>query len=645
MASTDHLISTPLQPGGARAGGAVRRSGKVGLYGQPLSLVSFLIFAWLVVGAIFAVPGAVAATMQSEKTAAADAPLRSLSLQEPSTRDVGGLPRTIVPSDEPAPLPRYVPDALTRPVRSGAAGDPGAAAATGADGASNAATSPGPTVQGVLDSYLFVFVIAFLITLAITPAVRRFAEKTNIVDVPSTPRKEHRRPIAYLGGVAVFVGMLAGILSSYFIDGYDEGQSPVPINILLAMTAVMFTGLLDDIFSWDPNLKLGGQCFAAAALALDDDIGGRVADGLLRPLEAPLATLLGVAQVDLSAVPILPGSGDVTVDLIYWCGAAIIGIFVIGGCNAANLIDGLDGLLTGTSAVMTTGLLIICALLASATYGNLDGARIVVCYALLGACLGFLPHNFRPANIFLGDAGSLLIGFTIIVIILMLGEQGQTHLVFAGLIVFGLPILDATLAIIRRRMSGLPISHGDNNHLHHLLRRTRLGVVGSVFVLYGVSAAFAAIGVGLVFLRARWVYALGLVLAGFIIVTGIKAAERRRQAQKAAALAAASGAPGSAGGDMALPTGPSQVPAVSIGRSSGGNGLPGEPAGPASPSVPLSAPAPRADSAEVAAEVARSTSPGADGAGGDPASRSRAELAPASSSSSAMATAGGARAT
>ena len=99
------------------------------------------------------------------------------------------------------------------------------------------------------------------------------------------------------------------------------------------------------------------------------------------------------------------------------------------------------------------------------------GARIVLCMALLGAVLGFLPHNFKPASIFLGDCGSLLLGYMCVVIILMLGEHGQTHLVFAGLIVFAVPIIDTTLAIIRRKLAGTPMSAGDDQHLHHQLKR------------------------------------------------------------------------------------------------------------------------------------------------------------------------------
>ena len=103
---------------------------------------------------------------------------------------------------------------------------------------------------------------------------------------------------------------------------------------------------------------------------------------------------------------------------------------------------------------------------------QLAGARLVIAFALLGACLGFLPYNFNPAVIFLGDAGSLLMGFVCGVLILSLGSEGQTHYVIAGLIVFALPIMDTLLAILRRKLSGLPMSAPDKNHIHHMALRS-----------------------------------------------------------------------------------------------------------------------------------------------------------------------------
>jgi UDP-GlcNAc:undecaprenyl-phosphate GlcNAc-1-phosphate transferase len=208
---------------------------------------------------------------------------------------------------------------------------------------------------------------------------------------------------------------------------------------------------------------------------------------------------------------------------------------VLALCNASNLIDGLDGLLSGTTAISSIGLLIVALGLAVVDDGPRDSQRIILCLAVLGACLGFLPHNFNPATIFLGDAGSLLLGFCTCVIILTLGDKGQTHLVVAGLIIYALPILDTALAIVRRKMEGKSISAADDQHLHHMLRRG-FGVKGAVLCLYGIAATFAALGVGMSLVRARIIYLLAMVLAAYIGVTAIKIARRRAiEAQAAAA--------------------------------------------------------------------------------------------------------------
>ncbi len=389
------------------------------------------------------------------------------------------------------------------------------------------------TAGEVLNGYLYVFIVAFVVTMAVTPLIRKIALRTGIVDHPDSGRKEHRSTVPYLGGVAVFVGLVAAIGLSYVVPGIRPGMALVPLNVVIALTVILFTGLGDDVFHWPPNVKIGGQLVAAAFLAWDEKIGSRVAEGLLHPFEEPFGNLIGIADFSFAAIPIpIPYMGTLDCNVVHWVGAGIIAFFVLGGCNASNLIDGLDGLLTGTTAIMATALLAMSVLLAidpnPVIAGELGAARVILCYALLGSVIGFLPYNFKPAVIFLGDAGSLLVGFNVIVIILLLGETGRTHLVFAGLIVFGLPIVDTTLAILRRKLNKLPISAPDAEHLHHMLKRTKLGVVGAVFVMYGITILFSSIGILLALVRARVVYALVFVLAGFIVVTGVKVARRRQ---------------------------------------------------------------------------------------------------------------------
>jgi UDP-GlcNAc:undecaprenyl-phosphate GlcNAc-1-phosphate transferase len=412
----------------------------------------------------------------------------------------------------------------------------------------------------VFHGYVPVFIVSFVVALLATPVMRRLALANGIIDHPSEARKIHRAPIAYLGGVAVFLGIMAGVLYSYVATfRYDpagasglltfhhtqyleDGAYPytVPISIIFGMTLIMLVGLIDDVTGIPPRVKVGGQLIAAAALAATD-VGVKLASGVLIPLAKGFGlktTLIdgGATETLLFNVPLpfpVAGADHLSVDLIYWVGTAIIAVFILGACNASNLIDGLDGLLSGTTAIASVGLLVIALGMAVADDGPRDAPRIILCLALLGACLGFLPHNFNPATIFLGDSGSLLLGFCTIVIILMLGDRGQTHLVFAGLIIYAIPIIDTVLAIIRRKLAGKSISDADDQHLHHMLRRA-LGVKGAVFALYGIGAGFALLGVMMSLERARVVYSIALVFAAFIVVTAIKIARRKQIEEQAA---------------------------------------------------------------------------------------------------------------
>jgi len=402
-----------------------------------------------------------------------------------------------------------------------------------------AAVEPGTSKLDIFHGYIGVLVVAFMVTLLTTPIMRRLAVKHGVIDRPTEARKVHRIPIAYMGGVSVYLGLLAAILFSYSTPLHglitmhpskygDVGFLPggVPISIVIGMTVIMLVGLLDDVLKISPRVKLGGQLFAAAALAVED-VGVKVAGAIVPLAKSMGAPTLLVNGVETLGFTIQISGQPIAIDFVYWIGTAIIAIFVLGACNASNLIDGLDGLLSGTTAIASLGLLVVALTLAAADDGPRDASRVILCLALLGACLGFLPHNFNPATIFLGDAGSLLLGYCTIVIVLTLGDTGKTHLVLAGLIIYAVPIIDTTLAIIRRKVSGKRISDADDQHLHHMLKRA-LGVKGAVLVLYGIAAGFGVLGIALSEGRGRVTYAIAVVFASFIGVTSIKIARREQ---------------------------------------------------------------------------------------------------------------------
>lgn len=407
----------------------------------------------------------------------------------------------------------------------------------------------------IFHGYIAVLGIAFIVTLLATPIMRRLAVRYGIVDRPNESRKLHRAPTAYLGGAAVYLGIMAGILLSYvavavpgLIDFHPtanlEGSAPfpVPTSILLGLTVIMLVGLFDDIVHISPQVKVAGQLLAAAALAIDD-VGVRVAKGVLVPLAKAVGiqtTTIDGSSIEtvLLSIPMpmeLLGTSHVHIDLVYWAGTAIIALFVLGACNASNLIDGLDGLLSGVTAIANVGLLIVALSMAMMDDGPRDAQRLVICMAIIGACLGFLPHNFNPATIFLGDCGSLLLGFATIVVILTLGDTGKTNLVFAGLVIYSIPIIDTSLAIVRRKLAKKRMSDPDADHLHHMLKRG-LGVKGAVLTLYGIGASFAVIGIGMSLWRARATYLIALIYACFIAVIAIKIARKRIIEEQAMSL-------------------------------------------------------------------------------------------------------------
>ncbi len=212
------------------------------------------------------------------------------------------------------------------------------------------------TAVGLLNAYVPIFAIAFLTSLLATPLVRRFAVSHGIVDRPDAVRKLHAFPIAYLGGVSIFAAVVAGVFTSYLLsESLVLRFEPVPIAVIIGVLAISFTGLADDVWGFDPRLKIAGQLVAAAALAVQD-VGVRVAEGLLAPL-------LGEASIVLID---FGGIGLTNQDVFYWVGTAIVAIFVLGGCNAANFLDGLDGLLSGTVAIMAVGFLAISTTMAVA---------------------------------------------------------------------------------------------------------------------------------------------------------------------------------------------------------------------------------------------------------------------------------------
>lgn len=381
------------------------------------------------------------------------------------------------------------------------------------------------SIDEVVAPYIYVFYVAFLLAFILTPIMRAVAVYYGAIDKPDKIRKLHRVPVAYLGGVAVFVGWLGGLAVSELLrlhrvdpgwptDGSGVAHPIIRFSIVIGALLIVLLGLWDDFYKLRPRMKILGQVWAALFL-LWDGIGVESARAFLQPM----------VRLGYSVIGYVP---DQAVVLPNWLVVGASSIFVIalvvGCCNATNLMDGLDGLCGGVTAVIAIGFLVIAIHLAmwgGLIYTNLDAQRVILGLALLGALLGFIPYNFNPASIFMGDTGSMFLGYACATMILLMGE-GQLKWFLASMVIFALPILDTALAFARRWTNKRPVFSADNQHIHHQLVSRGFSVKQTVLISYALAVCFGLLGVAMVFVRTRYAIAIYMVVFGSIIVAAYK---------------------------------------------------------------------------------------------------------------------------
>jgi UDP-GlcNAc:undecaprenyl-phosphate GlcNAc-1-phosphate transferase len=218
-------------------------------------------------------------------------------------------------------------------------------------------------------------------------------------------------------------------------------------------------------------------------------------------------------------LPLLP------VIVITVASCCLVVAMVVGCCNASNLIDGLDGLCGGVTAIIAGGLLFLAIHLAMNSRGlnaNWDGIRVVVALALMGAVLGFVPFNFNPASIFMGDTGSMFLGFVCAVLIMLMAQEEHPKWFLAAMVMFALPVLDTALAFTRRWLAGRSIFSADRYHFHHQLLSRGYTVRKTVLISYGLAAFFALMGASIVMVRTRYSIAFWLIIFSYIVVAAYK---------------------------------------------------------------------------------------------------------------------------
>lgn len=375
------------------------------------------------------------------------------------------------------------------------------------------------TVDQVLANYIYVFYAAFIVAFIFTPIVRAIALYHGIIDRPDRVRKMHTTPVAYLGGVAVFLGWLCGLVVSQYLvlhridPGWPTSHPVVRFSIVMGALVIVLLGLWDDLLGLKPWMKIGGQIFAAGCL-LADGIGIESARAVLNILALKTGQLFGG-----------PFAGHLPPDWVVIPISSILVIFiVVGCCNASNLMDGLDGLCGGVTAIIAASFLFVAvhlAMVGGALNTNWDALRVIMALALLGAVLGFIPFNFNPASIFMGDTGSMFLGFVCATLIITMSRE-QSKWFLASTVMFALPILDTSLAFARRWVNGRPLFSADKQHFHHQLVARGFSVKQTVLISYSLAVFFGLLGIAMLFMRTRYAGAIYLVTFGSIIVAAYK---------------------------------------------------------------------------------------------------------------------------
>ncbi|MBM4103890.1 MAG: undecaprenyl/decaprenyl-phosphate alpha-N-acetylglucosaminyl 1-phosphate transferase [Planctomycetes bacterium] len=341
-----------------------------------------------------------------------------------------------------------------------------------------------------------VLVSAWIFSLAATWLCKKLALKLGIVDRPDTTVKTHKQPVAYLGGVGILVGLVVGVLAGIWIIQGQAGEETSLrwlLGILAGAAIACFVGLVDDLLNIKPWQKMLGQVVAAGAL---------LAAGIL-------PKMLYVAE--FFGVPITPLLQILEIAI----GVPIVIFFVLGATNSLNLLDGLDGLCGGVTAIITLGMLFLAVHLSTWDFSNTgDPVRIILCLGLTGGVLGFLPFNRHPAKIFMGDAGSLLLGFVSATLMILFGEK-IFRWWMASIVIFGLPILDTATALVRRLINKRPLFVSDRGHIYDQLMDRGHSLKKAVQICYGLAGIYAAIGIAMSQIRTR--YAVFVYLAVVIV--------------------------------------------------------------------------------------------------------------------------------
>jgi len=321
--------------------------------------------------------------------------------------------------------------------------------------------------------------ISTILSFILTPFIKKLAITTKVISIPKDARNIHKKPIPLLGGLGIYISFMLVII---FKPG---ALSPAEKGILIGATFIIIGGFIDDVMEIKPWQKL------------------------LFQLAATLSLIYYGVTITILTNPFFVGGSYVNIGLLY---IPFTVIWIIGVTNAFNLIDGLDGLAAGIALISCLTIFIIAIM-------NNRIAAAVFTATLSGAILGFLPYNFNPASIFLGDTGSQLLGFLLAAISIEGAIKSAAAFAIAvPILALGLPIYDTIFAMIRRKINGKPIMQADRGHLHHRLLDMGLTQRQAVIIMYLISAVLGGIAILAMQCNSRQSYFL-LAIVMIVIIS------------------------------------------------------------------------------------------------------------------------------
>lgn len=313
-------------------------------------------------------------------------------------------------------------------------------------------------------TFIITGMLAFIVAFSATPIAKKLSLKLGALDVPKDDRRMHKKPIARLGGIAIVSGFVVSMLfNAVSTEEFIPGNESVLLGLFVGILIIVTIGIIDDVKPINAKIKFIFQIISALAVIF-------ISDTRIKTITNPFAQ---------------GESTELNIIISY----ILTILWIVGITNAINLIDGLDGLAAGISSICSISLFFI-SITRTDISSNVAIFAAIATASLAGSALGFLPFNFNPAKIFMGDTGSTFLGFTLAVVSIQGTVKSYAAISIAiPLLVLGIPLFDTAFAVLRRLIKGKSLMEADRGHLHHRLIDMGLSQKQSVVIMYMASSA------------------------------------------------------------------------------------------------------------------------------------------------------------